>query len=140
MRRLPAVEALGAVTVICSDKTGTLTRNEMTVQRVVCADHTVFQVTGVGYAPQGHLQLDDAPVQASDFPPLQLAIQAGVLCNDASLIEEDGQWQLTGDPTEGALLALGGQDRPVPVASPCPLAPHGLHPLRVRAPLHGQLS
>ncbi len=109
VRRLPAVEALGAVTVICSDKTGTLTRNEMTVQRVVCADHTVFQVTGVGYAPQGHLQLDDAPVQANDFPPLQLAIQAGVLCNDASLIEEDGQWQLTGDPTEGALLALGGK-------------------------------
>src|SRR5690606_25255464 len=108
VRRLPAVEALGAVTVICSDKTGTLTRNEMTVQRVVCAGHA-FDVGGVGYAPVGDLSVDGRKVQVDHHPALALAIRAGVLCNDARLCEADGTWRVEGDPTEGALLVLGGK-------------------------------
>ena len=106
IRRLPAVEALGSVTVICSDKTGTLTRNEMTVQRVVCADHVVG-VSGVGYAPVGDFSVDGRVVDADHHPALSLAIRAGVLCNDARLYEDDGQWRVEGDPTEGALLVVG---------------------------------
>jgi magnesium-transporting ATPase (P-type) len=108
IRRLPAVEALGSVTVICSDKTGTLTRNEMTVQRVVCADH-VFDVSGVGYAPVGACSLDGNLVDPSHYPALTLAIRTGVLCNDARMVETDGLWHVEGDPTEGALLVLGGK-------------------------------
>ena len=108
IRRLPAVEALGAVTVICSDKTGTLTRNEMTVQRVVCAGH-VFGVGGVGYAPVGDLDVDGRIVDPDHYPALALAIRAGVLCNDARLGESEGAWRIEGDPTEGALLVLGAK-------------------------------
>jgi len=108
VRRLPAVEALGSVTVICSDKTGTLTRNEMTVQRVVCTSH-VFDVTGVGYAPTGDFSIDGRVVDADHDPALALAIRAGVLCNDARLVEEGGHWRVEGDPTEGALLVAGGK-------------------------------
>ncbi|GAB3379240.1 cation-transporting P-type ATPase [Azotobacter armeniacus] len=108
IRRLPAVETLGSVTVICSDKTGTLTRNEMTVLRVICAGHA-FDVGGVGYAPVGDLSLDGRIVDTELYPALALAIRAGVLCNDARLREEKGCWQVEGDPTEGALLVLGGK-------------------------------
>jgi len=108
IRRLPAVEALGSVTVICSDKTGTLTRNEMTVQRVICADH-VFEVGGVGYAPGGDFSLDGNIVDADHYPALSMATRASVLCNDARLREDDGVWRVEGDPTEGALLVLGGK-------------------------------
>lgn len=108
VRHLPAVETLGAVTVICSDKTGTLTRNEMTVQRVVCAPH-VIDVSGIGYAPHGKLSMDGRHITAQQIPALSLAIRAGVLCNDARLQENDGQWQVIGDPTEAALLVLGAK-------------------------------
>lgn len=108
IRRLPAVEALGSVTVICSDKTGTLTRNEMTVQRIVCAGH-VFDVGGVGYAPVGDLSVDGRIITPDHYPALAMAIRAGVLCNDANLREEEGLWRIEGDPTEGALLVLGGK-------------------------------
>ncbi len=106
IRRLPAVEALGSVTVICSDKTGTLTRNEMTVQRVVCADH-VFSISGSGYTPSGECRIDGQIIDPSCYPPLTLAIRTGVLCNDAQLRETAGHWHVEGDPTEGALLVLG---------------------------------
>src|SRR5690554_1738339 len=108
IRQLPAVEALGSVTVICSDKTGTLTRNEMTVQRVVCAEQ-IFDVDGVGYAPQGEISLAGKAVEPAQYPALDLAVRAGVLCNDGRLRQTDGQWYIEGDPTEGALLALGGK-------------------------------
>lgn len=106
VRRLPAVEALGSVTVICSDKTGTLTRNEMTVQRVVCAGQ-IFEVTGVGYEPVGECCVHGQPVEVGCYPTLVMAVRAGVLCNDARLHQEAGQWSVVGDPTEGALLVLG---------------------------------
>ncbi len=108
IRRLPAVETLGAVTVICSDKTGTLTRNEMTVQRLACAGH-VFDVGGVGYAPVGNVSIDGRIIDPEHYPALAMAIRAGVLCNDARLCEDEGLWRVEGDPTEGALLVLGSK-------------------------------
>ena len=105
VRRLAAAEALGSVTVICSDKTGTLTRNEMTVQRVVCAGLDVA-VSGAGYAPQGEFHSGGRRIDPDRHPALALALRAGVLCNDARMVETEGQWSVVGDPTEGALLVL----------------------------------
>ncbi|WP_372831287.1 cation-transporting P-type ATPase [Pontibacterium sp.] len=106
IRRLPAVETLGSVSVICSDKTGTLTRNEMTVTTVVTADQTV-DVTGVGYNPHGSFMLGDEDIDPNDYPALRKLCLAGLLCNDASLHETDDEWHIVGDPTEGALTVLG---------------------------------
>ncbi|MDP3475567.1 HAD-IC family P-type ATPase [Hydrogenophaga sp.] len=109
IRRLPAVETLGSVTVICSDKTGTLTRNEMTVQQVVLANR-VIDIEGAGYAPEGALRSNGHHLQPAELfreaPALLALAEAAALCNDASLHLEGGQWQLVGDPTEGALLTL----------------------------------
>ncbi|MFT5643645.1 MAG: magnesium-transporting ATPase (P-type) [Janthinobacterium sp.] len=105
IRRLPAVEALGAVTVICTDKTGTLTRNEMTVCRVITAA-TSFDVSGTGYAPHGGFSIDGGEIEIATHPVLKDIAQVALLCNDAVLRQTDGQWQLTGDPTEGALISL----------------------------------
>lgn len=105
VRRLPAVEALGSVTTICTDKTGTLTRNEMTVQRVITAAQT-FDVGGSGYAPHGGFSLNGKPVDLATYLHVLDLLRAGLLCNDAQLRESDGQWYIAGDPTEGALIPL----------------------------------
>lgn len=106
IRKLPAAETLGSVTVICSDKTGTLTRNEMTVQRVICADYVV-DISGVGYVPTGECHIDGQIIDPAHYSAFTLAIRTGILCNDARLRGRDGTWQVEGDPTEGALLVLG---------------------------------
>ncbi|MCL5886759.1 MAG: HAD-IC family P-type ATPase [Actinobacteria bacterium] len=103
VRKLPAVETLGSTTVICSDKTGTLTRNEMTVQELWTPASGAVSVTGVGYEPTGHMVRngDKFADLSSDFREL---LMVGAVCNDASLENAEGAWKINGDPTEGALL------------------------------------
>jgi len=103
VRKLPAVETLGSVTVICSDKTGTLTQNEMTVQGIAINGDR-FQVTGIGYAPNGQILFQHKPVQVAPGSALAETLLAGLLCNDSAVIEKDGRWESQGDPTETALL------------------------------------
>ncbi|MBD3620017.1 MAG: cation-transporting P-type ATPase [Chromatiales bacterium] len=103
IRRLPAVETLGAVSIICSDKTGTLTRNEMTVRTVITADET-YTVSGAGYDPHGGFAIDGGEIDPQLHPGLREILRAAALCNDASLSRKDDAWQVDGDPMEGALL------------------------------------
>jgi Ca2+-transporting ATPase len=102
LRKMPAVETLGCTTVICSDKTGTLTKGEMTVRRIY-TDGKMIEVTGVGYAPEGEFRGSDVRKIAEDSS-LHTLLRAGLLCNDASLEEREGKWFVKGDPTEGALV------------------------------------
>ncbi len=103
IRKLPAVETLGSTTVICSDKTGTLTENQMTVQKVL-ADGELFEITGSGYAPEGKVLRSSTAADATTSLPLIECLRAGLLCNDSRLVEKDGRWTIEGDPTEGALI------------------------------------
>jgi cation-transporting ATPase F len=104
IRKLPAVETLGSITVICSDKTGTLTQNQMTVQQIVAGGQR-YTVTGSGYDPAGQILRAGELVDPSDEPAaLRECLLTGFLCNDSALVEEDGLWKAQGDPTEVALI------------------------------------
>jgi magnesium-transporting ATPase (P-type) len=114
IRHLPAVETLGSTTVICTDKTGTLTRNEMTVEALWTPAQRI-EVTGIGYAPHGELRADGRRIDPLPDDVRQLLVCAA-LCNEASLEDDGGRWRVVGDPTEGALVVAArkaGLDEPV---------------------------
>jgi Ca2+-transporting ATPase len=103
VRRLPSVETLGSTTIIGSDKTGTLTRNEMTVRLVFDGQRT-YEVSGIGYEPTGVITHEGQLVDMAACPDLQQTLRIGMLCNEANLYQEDGEYRIDGDPTEGALI------------------------------------
>jgi Ca2+-transporting ATPase len=116
IRKMPAVETLGCTTVICSDKTGTLTKGEMTVRQIFTGGRLI-EVTGAGYTPQGEFR-GSGIISVADNQSLQLLLQGGLLCSDAILEEKDGKWFIKGDPTEGALVVAAAKS--------------GLHPREAR--------
>lgn len=103
VKRLPAVETLGSTSVICSDKTGTMTKGEMTVQRVFVGGQ-IIKITGIGYAPEGDFQVEGKEIEAGN--DLRLLLKTAVLCNDSNLAKDSksGKWTVKGDPTEGSLI------------------------------------
>jgi len=122
IRRLPAVETLGSTTVICSDKTGTLTKGEMTVLRIYSADKD-YKVTGVGYNPEGNIMREGKDIDPQQESRLMETLKAGLLCNNAGLEKTGDGYQISGDPTEGALLvsaAKAGLSEKLPLLDEIP--------------------
>lgn len=107
VRKMPAVETLGCTTVICSDKTGTLTKGEMTVRKIFSMSKMI-EVSGVGYAPVGEFK-GSGIIDVTKNSSLQLFLKGGILCNDADLHEKEGKWFIKGDPTEGALIVAASK-------------------------------
>ena len=103
IRKLPAVETLGSTTVIGSDKTGTLTKNEMTVKLIYDGSH-IYEITGSGYEPKGEILHEGIPIDAKEKKHLMQTLRIGLLCNESNIYEEEGQYKVDGDPTEGALI------------------------------------
>ena len=111
IRKMPAVETLGSTTIICSDKTGTLTENQMTVT-VIAAGDELFSLSGSGYDPEGAITTDGTGLSVGDMHgrvALLECLRAGVLCNDSQVTGSAGEWVVEGDPTEAALLVAGGK-------------------------------
>lgn len=108
IRKLPSVETLGCATVICSDKTGTLTKNEMTVQKIYAAEK-LFTVSGIGYNPSGEFFVDEGQINPSEYSGLMNILQCAVLCNGAELVKDTSGYRIAGDPTEGALLVTAAK-------------------------------
>jgi Ca2+-transporting ATPase len=108
VRRLPAVETLGCTTVICSDKTGTLTKNEMTIRQFYVGGRMV-EVSGVGFEPTGLFSVDSKPLDPAGDATLNRMLMTGMLCNDADLVQANGAWRLKGDPTEGAFVVAAAK-------------------------------
>ena len=108
IRKLPAVETLGCTTFICSDKTGTLTQDQMTIRRIY-VDGKLIDVTGVGYEPKGEFHFDGKSLNPEKDAALQRLLQIGSLCNDTSLTSANGVWEIKGDPTEGALVVTAAK-------------------------------
>ncbi|HEY3421084.1 MAG TPA: cation-translocating P-type ATPase [Methanomassiliicoccales archaeon] len=102
MRRLPAVESLGSTTVICTDKTGTLTKGEMNITEMFTGEY--LQVSGDGYDPVGEFSTENGKIEPGDDPGLTELLTAGILCNDSQLYKERDRWKIRGDPTEGTLI------------------------------------
>jgi Ca2+-transporting ATPase len=103
IRNLPAVETLGSTTIICSDKTGTLTQNQMTVQAITAGEST-YEVTGTGYNPDGLIVSNSTPAGTTGDAALFECLQSGLLCNESELKKKDDVWSMQGDPTEVALI------------------------------------
>ncbi|NEM97463.1 cation-translocating P-type ATPase [Pontibacter burrus] len=110
IRKLVAVETLGSTNVICSDKTGTLTENQMTVQQLM-AGGKLYTVSGLGYRPEGEILEGDVKTELNSNVALEQCLKAGLLCNNSCLKEEEGQWIIEGDPTEGALIVAAQKAR-----------------------------
>ena len=131
VRRLPAVETLGSTTVICTDKTGTLTKNEMTVTRLVERGR-IWEVTGSGYAPEGEIRPAGAPSAAALPAEMRTLLRVGLLCTESALVRGPERWEAQGDPTEVALIVAamkGGLD---------PVAERAAHPLASLLPFESE--
>ncbi len=108
IRKLSAVETLGCITAICTDKTGTLTQNEMTVRKIY-VNGKIIDVSGTGYAPEGNFSIDGSPLSETDQKAIRKTLEIGTLCNNAYLKKDDNTWRIIGDPTEGAILCVAAK-------------------------------